>query len=105
MIYRFAAAAVFLSASCLTAVAVEAPTAWRDPDTGCVYLITPQGGIGPRYKRDGALDCPDADASSRLADDAARGFSRGLDALQREMERLKDRFRDEPPAERMRGDI
>jgi hypothetical protein len=48
-------------------------------------------------------DCPDASASSRFVDDAARGISRGLDTLQREVERLRERFRDDPPPDRMGG--
>src|SRR3954469_19867380 len=48
------------------ALALDQPTVWRDPDTSCAYWLTPQGGIGPRYRRDGLPDCPDArrDASS-----------------------------------------
>src|SRR3954447_21746780 len=42
------------------AVALDQPTVWRDPDTSCAYWLTPQGGIAPRYRRDGLPDCPDA---------------------------------------------
>src|SRR5690606_13400216 len=96
--------AVALSALLTPAFALEAPEVWRDPDTGCAYLVTPQGGIGLRHRRDGVPDCPDAGAGSRLVDDAARGISRGLESLQREMERLRERFRDEPPSQRRGGD-
>ena len=74
--------------------AVEEPVVWRDPDTGCAYLLGPQGGIAPRYLRDGSPDCPDARAGSRFIDETARGLSQGLDALKREVERLRQRFQD-----------
>lgn len=32
-------------------------TFWRDPDQGCTYIVTPQGGATLRYKRDGTPDC------------------------------------------------
>jgi hypothetical protein len=76
------------------ALAIEEPVVWRDPDTGCAYLLGPQGGIAPRYLRDGSPDCPDARAGSRVIDDAARGLAQGLDALKREVERLRRRFQD-----------
>ena len=84
------------------AMALDQPTVWRDPDTGCAYFLTQQGGIGLRYRRDGLPDCPDAHAGSRLMDETARGFSDGLSALQREIERLRERFRrsePDPPGE------
>jgi hypothetical protein len=74
------------------AAALEQPVVWRDPDTGCAYVLTPQGGVSPRYRRDGNLDCPDAGTGSRLVDDTARGIAQGLETLQREVERLRDRF-------------
>ncbi len=74
--------------------AVEEPVVWRDPDTGCAYLLGPQGGIAPRYLRDGSPDCPDARAGSRFIDETARGLAQGLDALKREVERLRQRFQD-----------
>jgi hypothetical protein len=74
------------------AVALEEPVIWRDTQTGCAYLLTPQGGIVARYRSDGSLDCPDVRAGSRVVDDTARGIAQGLDTLQRELERLKDRF-------------
>jgi hypothetical protein len=82
-------------------MALTEPTPWRDPDTGCAYLLTQQGGIALRYRRDGLPDCPEANASSRLVDETARGFSEGLGALQREIERLRERFRrpEQPPGE------
>ncbi len=74
------------------ASALDQPTVWRDPDTGCGYFLTPQGGVSPRYQRNGLPDCPDANSGERLVDDATRGFSQGLQSLQREVERLRDRF-------------
>jgi hypothetical protein len=74
--------------------ALDQPVVWRDPDTGCGYFLTPQGGVSVRFRRDGLPDCPDASAGSRLVEDTARGVSQGLDALRREAERLRDRLRD-----------
>jgi hypothetical protein len=103
MIYRLAIAAACLSVSYGSSLALDPPVVWRDPDTGCVYFLTPQGGMAPRYRRDGSPDCPEASAGSRLVDDAARGISQGLETLQREVERLRERFREQPPPERMSG--
>jgi hypothetical protein len=74
------------------AVALDEPVIWRDADTGCAYILSPQGGITARHRRDGSLDCPDVRAASRVVDETARGIAQGLDTLQREMERLRDRF-------------
>ena len=30
---------------------------WRDPDTGCGYFLTPQGGMTIRFRADGSIDC------------------------------------------------
>jgi hypothetical protein len=103
MVTRIVAAAAFLGASYIPVLALDAPIVWRDPDTGCAYYLTPQGGVAPRYLRNGVPDCPDANTSSRLVDDTARGISRGLETLQRELERLRERFRDQPPSERLDG--
>lgn len=91
---RTIACAGFLLALSSPVLAVEEPVVWRDPGTGCAYLLGPQGGIAPRYLRDGSPDCPDAKAGSRIIDDTARGLSQGLDALKREVERLRQRFQD-----------
>ena len=32
---------------------------WRDPDQGCTYILTPQGGVGLHFRSDGTPDCPD----------------------------------------------
>jgi hypothetical protein len=93
----WAIAAGSILALAAPALAQNQPTVWRDPDTGCAYVLTPQGGVSLRHRRDGLPDCPDANASSRLVDETARGFSEGLDALQREVERLRERFRRPEP--------
>lgn len=80
-----------LSLWCGRALALDEPVIWRDPDTGCAYLLAPQG-IAPRYRRDGTPDCPDTRTGSRIVDETARGLAQGLDALQREVERLRDRY-------------
>ena len=88
------ACAGWLLAMSMPGYAIEEPVVWRDPDTGCAYLLGPQGGIAPRYLRDGSPDCPDARTASRIIDDTARGLAQGLDALKREVERLRQRFMD-----------
>jgi hypothetical protein len=88
------------TAACLAlqvspAAALDQPVVWRDEDTGCAYLLTPQGGISPRHRRDGTLDCPGAaEARSGLGivDSTAREIAKGLDRLQQEIERLRDRY-------------
>jgi hypothetical protein len=92
MIRRTVMAACCLGALAGPAGALEEPVIWRDPGTGCAYLLGPQGGIAPRYGRDGLPDCPDARAGSRVIDDTVRGIAQGLGALQREVERLRDRY-------------
>ena len=82
-----------------TALAIDEPMIWRDPDTGCAYLLSRQGGIAARHRKDGSIDCPEAGSASRLLDDTSRGIAKGLDALQQEVGRLRDRFNDrgQPP--------
>jgi hypothetical protein len=77
-------------------MALDRPVVWRDEDTGCAYLLTPQGGITPRHRRDGTLDCPDAAASTGVVENMGRDIARGLDALQREVERLRERYNSRP---------
>src|SRR3954449_13418622 len=79
-----------------SATALDQPVVWRDPDSGCAYWLTPQGGIAPRFRRDGGPDCPGAHASTGaplISEEALRGltreFGRGLDALRRELEALR----------------
>ena len=78
------------------AAALDQPVVWRDEDTGCAYLLTPQGGITPRHRRDGTLDCPNVAAGTRVVEDMGRDIARGLDALQREVERLRERYNNRP---------
>ena len=99
MMCRLAISAGWLVASLSPALAIDPPQVWRDPDTGCAYLVTPQGGVAPRYRRNGSPDCPDAGSS--IVDDTTRGLSQGLDALRRELDRLRESFRDRPPPERL----
>ncbi len=40
------------------ATAQNAPTVWRDPDGGCLYLKLGDT-LSLRYQRDGLPDCPD----------------------------------------------
>jgi hypothetical protein len=89
----------------VSAAALEPPQIWRDQETGCAYLLTPQGGATLRYRRDGLPDCPDAGTASRLVDETTRGLAQGWENLQRELERLKDRFRDPPPAGESDGNL
>ncbi|MBJ6125088.1 hypothetical protein [Microvirga splendida] len=91
---RFAAALAALLAQ--PAAALDRPVVWRDEDTGCAYLLTPQGGIAPRYRRDGTLDCPDVVAGTGVVENMGRDIARGLDALQREVDRLRERYNDRP---------
>ena len=76
-------------------LALDQPVVWRDPDTGCGYLLTPQGGIGIRHRADGTIDCPNASqegGSARGAlDGMTRELGRGLDTLRRELDRLRQR--------------
>jgi hypothetical protein len=84
----------------IPAFALDQPVIWRDPDTGCGYFLTPQGGMTIRFRADGSIDCPNAsrEASSGrgILEDMAKELGRGLDALRRELERLR-----QPSAERI----
>jgi hypothetical protein len=96
------AAAVLLLCTTARTSALDEPVPWRDPDSGCAYWLTPQGGIAPRYRRDGLPDCPGTQEPARtigsplLSDqairDTTRELGRGLEALKREVERLGDRL-------------
>ncbi|MBF9195011.1 hypothetical protein [Microvirga terrestris] len=93
-VHRYAAALLVLLAN--PVMALDRPVVWRDEDTGCAYLLTPQGGITPRHRRDGTLDCPDVAASTGVVENMGRDIARGLDALQREVERLRERYNNRP---------
>jgi hypothetical protein len=78
------------------ALALDEPVAWKDPESGCKYWLTPQGGIAPRYRANRQPDCPaveSGDAVSQTGRDITRELGRGLDALKREVDRLGDRFK------------
>lgn len=89
-------AAALLVLSVHPVMALDRPVVWRDEDTGCAYLLTPQGGITPRHRRDGTRDCPDVAASTGVVENMGRDIARGLDALQREVERLRERYSNRP---------
>jgi hypothetical protein len=80
------------------AFALNEPVIWRDPDTSCAYWLTPQGGIAPRYRRDGFPDCPGTNDAARdtiapgNSDQSTSQLGRGYDALKREIERLGERL-------------
>lgn len=88
---RWCGAAILALSAC-PAAALDRPVVWRDEDTGCAYLLTPQGGISPRHRRDGTLDCPDVAAGTGVVEGMGRDIARGLDALQQEVERLRERY-------------
>ncbi len=77
------------------ALALDEPVTWRDPDSGCAYLLTRGGGIAPKYRRNGAPDCPDAAraAGPLLSDQTVDQLGQGLEAMKREVERLGERLR------------
>jgi hypothetical protein len=68
-------------------LAVGQPVIWRDPNTGCGYYLTPQGGMTIRYRADGTIDCRDVPAAGAAAggrlDDMGKELGRGLDTLLR----------------------
>jgi hypothetical protein len=73
--------------------ALPAPSSWQDPETGCAYLLTAQGGITPRLRRDGLPDCPRVSptpgqegAASR---DDVRDLARTIGTLALEIDRLR----------------
>ena len=48
-------AATALFATLAPALALDEPVVWRDPDSGCAYWLTPQGGIAPQFDAMGYL--------------------------------------------------
>ena len=97
---RAAVVPVLMVAALTPAQALDEPVAWRDPDSGCSYWLTPQGGIAPRFRRNGMPDCPDVQEpataspliSNQALNDIVRQLGRGLEALTREVEQLRDRL-------------
>jgi len=73
--------------------AVPAPSSWQDPETGCAYLLTVQGGITPRLRRDGLPDCPRASPAPRQDGEATRDdvrdLTRTIGTLALEIDRLR----------------
>ena len=92
---RAVLAAALALAMVTPVLALDQPVVWRDPETGCGYLLPPQGGIGIRYRADGTIDCPNVaqggGSGGRTLDGMAREFGRGLDTLRRELDRLRQR--------------
>ena len=68
-----------------------APAPWRDPETGCVYLVSPQGGIAIRYAQNGLPDCPGASLAlgEQEIGTTIRALSRAIDDLSRDIEGLR----------------
>ena len=81
---------------CGSATALEQPVIWRDPDSGCAYWLTPQGGIAPRFRSNGIPDCPASEGRREsviplISEQAARDLARAMDAIKRQVEILSDR--------------
>ena len=78
------------------ALALDEPQLWRDPDTGCAYWLH-GGGIAPRYRRDGLVDCPETRSAGSTApvisEQTSRYLGRVLDALRGDVEQPTDRTR------------
>jgi hypothetical protein len=49
-----------LAVVCAWPALAQSPSLWRDPGQGCTYVVTPQGGVTLRYRRDGSPDCAEA---------------------------------------------
>jgi hypothetical protein len=97
------AAALIAAAS---ALALDEPVTWRDPDTQCAYWLLPNGGMTPRLRRNGTPDCPGAritidgpvavmdetevrDATVRDLTQAVQRLQREVEAIRREIERRR----------------
>ena len=78
------------------ALALDEPRLWRDPDTGCAYWLQ-GGGIAPRYRRDGLVDCPETrppgSVAPPLSERGSRYLDRALDALRGDIEQPSDKTR------------
>jgi hypothetical protein len=79
-----------------SATALDQPVIWRDPDSGCAYWLTPQGGMAPRFRSNGMPDCPASEGRSEsviplISEQAARDLARAMDAIKRQIEILSDR--------------
>ena len=47
------------------ALALDEPVAWKDPESGCKYWLTLQGGIAPRYRAKGSRTAQRSRAAMR----------------------------------------
>ena len=78
------------------ALALGEPQLWRDPHTGCAYWLH-GGGIAPRYRRDGLVDCPETrpagTTAPAISEQTSRYLGRVLDALRGDVEQPTDRTR------------
>ena len=74
------------------ALALDEPQLWHDPDTGCAYWL--QGSaIGPRYRRDGLVDCPETRSPGSAGPTLSDQTNRALDALRGDIEQPSDKTR------------
>jgi hypothetical protein len=92
-----AVALVALTAS--TAARAADPLTWRDPETGCSYVVSERG-VTPRLRRDGLPDCPGSrepattgtPSPAALPSNELRDLTRAVETLRREVERLSERI-------------
>ena len=85
------------------AIAQEAPSIWRDPESGCTYLKIGET-LSLRYQRDGLPDCPDvrretrpslmtsSDQETTVTRDDVREVTRAVERLSRQLEDVKKEF-------------
>ena len=84
------------------ALAQEAPSVWRDPESGCLYFKLGDT-LSLRYQRDGLPDCPDVrhDASSSatgstspssVTRDDVRDVTRAIENLNRKIDDIRKEF-------------
>jgi hypothetical protein len=86
-----------------SAMAQEAPSVWRDPDGGCIYLKLGDT-LSLRYQRDGLPDCPNvrretspssmtpADQERTVTRDDVREVTRAIEGLSRRLDDVKREF-------------
>ena len=82
-----------------SALALEEPVAWRDPDTQCAYWLLPNGAMTPRLRRNGTPDCPGARITidgpvavideTEVRDATIRDLTQAVERLQREVQALR----------------
>ena len=83
--------ALLVTSAASAQTATPEPTPWRDPETGCVYLAAPQGGITIRYSRNGLPDCPGASLAlgEQEIGTTIQALTRAIDDLSRDIEGLR----------------